>query len=93
MGRQRAPRPDGLGRLPALALRRQNRRSALAERYLHVFHLIDHLYMSGVLPRGIEDVRGLVTDGQREEYDVHGMIFDEASLSEALKEVGFSEFE
>lgn len=49
--------------------------------------------MSGVLPRGIEDVRGLVTDGQREEYDVHGMIFDEASLSEALKEVGFSEFE
>ncbi|MEQ8432521.1 MAG: methyltransferase domain-containing protein, partial [Roseovarius sp.] len=49
------------------------------------------LYMSGILPRGIEDVRGLVTGGQRDEYDFHGMIFDEASLSEALKEVGFSE--
>lgn len=49
------------------------------------------LYMSGVLPRGIEDVRGLVTGGQRDEYDFHGMIFDEASLAEALKEVGFSE--
>ena len=43
------------------------------------------LYMSGVLPRGIEDVRGLVSGGQRDEYDFHGMIFEEASLSEALK--------
>ena len=45
------------------------------------------------MPREIEDVRGLVAGGQREEYDFHGMICDEASLSEALKEVGFSEFE
>ena len=49
------------------------------------------LYMAGNLPRGIEDVRGLVTGGQRDEYDFHGMIFDEAALSEALKEVGFAE--
>ena len=49
------------------------------------------LYLSGTLPRGIEDVRGLVTGGQRDEYDFHGMIFDEASLSADLKEVGFSE--
>lgn len=49
------------------------------------------LYMSGKLPRGIEDVRGLVSGGQRDEYDFHGMIFDEPNLSEALIEVGFSE--
>lgn len=49
------------------------------------------LYLSGDLPRGIEDVRGLVTGGQRDEYDFHGMIFDEASLGDALREVGFAE--
>ena len=38
------------------------------------------LYMSGTLPRGIEDVRGLVSGGQRDKYDFHGMIFDEADL-------------
>ena len=49
------------------------------------------LYQSGTLPRGIEDVRGLVTGGQRDQYDFHGMIFDEADLSRQLREVGFSE--
>lgn len=49
------------------------------------------LYKSGTLPRGIEDVRGLVCGGQRDQYDFHGMIFDEASLSEALKDVGYQE--
>lgn len=49
------------------------------------------LYMSGNLARGIEDVRGLVTGGQRDQYDFHGMIFDEKSLTEALKECGFSQ--
>ena len=49
------------------------------------------LYAAGGLPRGIEDVRGLVTGGQRDEYDFHGMIFDEPSLSAALREVGFAE--
>ena len=48
------------------------------------------LYMSGTLPRGIEDVRGLVSGGQRDKYDFHGMIFDEADLTRALKEAGFS---
>ena len=48
------------------------------------------LYVAGRLPRGIEEVRGLVTGGQRDEYDAHGMIFDEPSLSRALREVGFS---
>ncbi len=48
------------------------------------------LYMSGTLPRGIEDVRGLVCGGQRDQYDFHGMIFDEIDLTRALKEAGFS---
>lgn len=48
------------------------------------------LYMSGALPRGIEDVRGLVSGGQRDQYDFHGMIFDEADLTRALREAGFS---
>ncbi len=54
------------------------------------FNAAARLYLSGTLPRGIEDVRGLVTGGQRDEYDFHGMIFDEPSLSQALREVGFS---
>jgi predicted SAM-dependent methyltransferase len=49
------------------------------------------LYMSGTLDNGIEGVRGLVTGGQRDQYDFHGMIFDEKDLGAALKEVGFSE--
>lgn len=47
------------------------------------------LYMSGTLPRGIEDVRGLVCGGQRDKYDFHGMIFDEPDLTRALMEAGF----
>jgi len=49
------------------------------------------LYMTGGLPRGIEDIRGLICGGQRDQYDFHKMIFDEADLSRALKEVGFAE--
>lgn len=49
------------------------------------------LYLSGKLVRGIEDVRGLMVGGQRDQYDFHGMIFDEPDLTRALKEVGFSE--
>lgn len=55
------------------------------------FNAAARLYLSGTLPRGIEDVRGLVTGGQRDQYDFHGMIYDEPSLAEAMKEVGFSE--
>jgi predicted SAM-dependent methyltransferase len=47
------------------------------------------LYLTGTLPLGIEYVRGLVSGGQRDEYDFHGMIFDEADLTRALKEAGF----
>ncbi len=49
------------------------------------------LYLSGTLARGIEDVRGLVTGGQRDEYDFHGMIFDRDSLDADLRAVGFAE--
>ncbi|MEL7116503.1 MAG: methyltransferase domain-containing protein [Pseudomonadota bacterium] len=55
------------------------------------FDAVARLYVSGTLKRGIEDVRGLVTGGQRDQYDFHGMIFDELSLSDALREVGFSD--
>lgn len=55
------------------------------------FEAAARLYLSGTLPRGIEDVRGLVTGGQRDAYDFHGMIFDAPSLSADLREVGFSE--
>lgn len=48
------------------------------------------LYISGALPRGIEDVRGLICGGQRDNYDFHAMIFDEPDMTRALKEVGFS---
>lgn len=53
------------------------------------FEVAARLYLGGTLPRGIEDVRGLVTGGQRDQYDFHGMIFDETSLSDDLKSVGF----
>ena len=49
------------------------------------------LYVSGTLERGIEDLRGLITGGQRDQYDFHAMIFDEPSLDAALKDVGFVE--
>lgn len=49
------------------------------------------LYVSSGLQRGIEDVRGLICGGQRDEHDFHGMIFDESDLTRALKECGFSE--
>jgi predicted SAM-dependent methyltransferase len=54
------------------------------------FAVAARLYMTGTLPRGIEDVRGLVSGGQRDQYDFHGMIFDESSLGNALKEAGFA---
>lgn len=53
------------------------------------FRIAAELYLSGTLPRGIEDVRGLVTGGQRERFDYHNMIFDEPSLCEDLKGIGF----
>ena len=35
-------------------------------------------------------MRGLVSGGQRDAYDFHGMIFDEPDLTRALKEAGFA---
>lgn len=55
------------------------------------FAAVARLYLSGTLSNGIEDIRGLITGGQRDEYDFHGMIFDEFSLSSTLRELGFSE--
>lgn len=49
------------------------------------------LYVSGGLPRGIEDILGLVCGGQRDQYDFHHMIFDELSLTQALRDAGFWE--
>lgn len=55
------------------------------------FAAVVKVYAKGGLVRGIEDVRGLVIGGQRDQYDFHGIIFDEISLSSALKEVGFAQ--
>lgn len=49
------------------------------------------VYLSGTLVRGIEDVRGLMMGGQRDQYDFHSMIFDEPDLTRALKEAGFAD--
>lgn len=54
------------------------------------FEASARLYLSGTLPRGIDDIRGLMTGGQRDKYDYHCMIFDEASLTADLKALGFS---
>ena len=48
------------------------------------------LYLSGVLERGLEDVRGLMIGGQRDKYDFHGNVFDATDLTRMLKEAGFS---
>ena len=37
------------------------------------------------------DLLGLLTGGQKEEYDYHKMIFDEQLLTQSLVEVGFKE--
>ena len=48
------------------------------------------LYLTGTLPRGLEDVRGLMIGGQRDQYDFHGNVFDETDLTRMLLEAGFS---
>lgn len=39
----------------------------------------------------LEMIRGLICGGQKDEYDYHKIIFDEQSLSTALRETGFRE--
>lgn len=55
------------------------------------FEACARLYLDGKLERGLEDIRGLVIGGQRDKYDFHGMIFDEADLTAALLDVGFGD--
>ena len=48
------------------------------------------LYVAGKLPNGLPDVLGLLMGGQRDQYDFHKMAFDERSLTDRLKRLGFS---
>lgn len=48
------------------------------------------LYMEDKLPNGIESIRGLFCGGQKDEYDFHHVIFDEARLTADLRAIGFS---
>ena len=49
------------------------------------------IYHEHGLADGLNGVVGLIVGGQRDEYDFHQMIFDEAFLTAALLQVGFSE--
>ncbi len=55
------------------------------------FAVAARLYLAGQLADGIEGVRGLVSGGQRDRNDFHGMIFDEADLTRALLAAGFAQ--
>lgn len=54
------------------------------------FRAIAQWYLTDPRSGGIQEVIGLCSGGQRDEYDVHKMIFDEESLADTLLEVGFS---
>jgi predicted SAM-dependent methyltransferase len=54
------------------------------------FRAIAEWYLNDARSGGIDDVIGLCSGGQRDEYDVHKMIFDEESLTRTLLDVGFS---
>ena len=47
------------------------------------------LYYEEGLKAGLTGLVGLVVGGQRDQYDFHGMIFDEQLLTASLLEVGF----
>lgn len=47
------------------------------------------IYYEEGLRDGLSGLVGLVSGGQRDEYDYHKMIFDYALLSESLRKVGF----
>ena len=49
------------------------------------------LYYEKGLQAGLTGLVGLVVGGQRDEYDYHGMIFDESLLSNSLIEAGFTD--
>ena len=48
------------------------------------------LYYEEGLQSGLTGLVGLVVGGQRDQYDYHGMIFDEQLLTQSLREVGFT---
>ena len=49
------------------------------------------LYVNGKLDGGLPTILGLMMGGQRDEYDFHKMVFDESSLTDYLKQAGFSD--
>ena len=55
------------------------------------FGVAAKLYHERLVPNGLADVMGLVVGGQRDQYDYHKAVFDEASLSAMLRSVGFRE--
>ena len=55
------------------------------------FGAVAKLYVAGEIEGGLQTVMGLVMGGQRDEYDFHKVIFDEAFLSQALRQTGFKE--
>lgn len=55
------------------------------------FEACAKLYVAGELANGLETIKGLVMGGQRDKYDYHGCIFDEATLAATLSDVGFAE--
>ncbi len=54
------------------------------------FRAAAELFLAGATPRGLYDVMGLIVGGQKDEYDYHKVAFDEISLTDRLKKVGFS---
>jgi ubiquinone/menaquinone biosynthesis C-methylase UbiE len=53
------------------------------------FAVCARLYVEGKLAGGIRDITGLVVGGQRDKYDFHAVIFDEALLTSSLLAAGF----
>ncbi len=48
------------------------------------------LYLEGRL-NSLNDIMGLLMGGQRDQYDYHKVLFDEATLTRALHDAGFSD--
>jgi predicted Zn-dependent peptidase len=71
-----------------LYLKTDNEKRAEAEQALN--QVITELYENG-LSDGLSGLVGLISGGQRDEYDYHKMIFDEDFLRGILTQIGFSE--
>lgn len=53
------------------------------------FSAVATLYVAGRLTAGLHDILGLLVGGQRDQFDYHKMVFDQATLDALLKAVGF----